>query len=198
MILGHMSDPTAPSRVPAGATPEADGVVVGTGPVRVDLFIDLLCPYCQRFELAAQPTLAALVADQAASLVYHPMNFLDDASTTNYSTRSAAASGCAADQGRFMEYAHALFEQQPPEGGPGLSDDELVRIGLAIGLDESFAGCVSAGIYLDWPSYVTDRATAAGVNATPTVAVAGADIRPDPETLAAAVARARADQRPRL
>jgi hypothetical protein len=29
-------------------------------------------------------------------LVYHPLNFLDEASTTNYSTRAAA--GCAADQ----------------------------------------------------------------------------------------------------
>ena len=187
-----MTHPTVPSRVPASATPEADGVVVGTGPVRVDLFIDFLCPYCQRFELAAEPTLAALVADQRARLVYHPMNFLDEASTTNYSTRAAAASGCAADEGRFMEYAHALYEQQPPEGGPGLSDDELVRIGLATGLDESFAGCVSAGTYLDWPPYVTDRATAAGVDATPTVAVEGVGTRPDPETIAAAVARARA------
>ena len=189
-----MTHPTVPSRVPAGATPEADGVVVGTGRVRVDMFIDFLCPYCQRFELAAEPTLAALVADQAARLVYHPMNFLDEASTTNYSTRAAAAAGCAADRGRLMEYAHALYEQQPPEGGAGLSDDELVRIGLATGLDESFAGCVSAGTYLEWPQYVTDRATAAGVNGTPTVAVDGAGVRPDPQAIAAAVTWARAAQ----
>jgi hypothetical protein len=31
------------------------------------------------------------------SLVYHPLNFLDEASTTNYSTTAAAAAGCAAD-----------------------------------------------------------------------------------------------------
>ena len=195
MILSLMTNPTIPSRVPAGATPEADGIVVGTGPVRVDLFIDLLCPYCRQFELAAEPTLADLVAKQAAKLVYHPMNFLDAASTTNYSTRAAAAAGCAADQGRFMQYAHALYEQQPPEGGPGLSDDELVRIGLATGLDQSFPGCVSAGTYLGWPPYVTDRAAAAGVDATPTVAVEGVGIRPDPEAIAAAVARARAGPR---
>jgi protein-disulfide isomerase len=42
------------------------------------------------------------------------MNFLDEASTTNYSTRAAAASGCAADGGRFVQYAHALFSSQPP------------------------------------------------------------------------------------
>ena len=92
-----MTDPIIPSRVPAGATPDGDGIVIGDGPVRVDVFIDFLCPYCRQFELSSAPALAGLVADQLASLAYHPMNFLDQASTTNYSTRAAAASGCAAD-----------------------------------------------------------------------------------------------------
>jgi len=44
--------------------------------------------------------------------------------------------------------------------------------------------------YLDWPQYVTARATAAGVSATPTVLVAGTVVRPDAQTITAAVARA--------
>jgi protein-disulfide isomerase len=91
--------------------------MVGRGPVRVDAFIDFLCPFCRRFELSAGPALSGLVSGGQVSLVYHPMNFLDEASTTNYSMRAAAASGCAADRGRFAEYAHALFVSQPPEGG---------------------------------------------------------------------------------
>ena len=139
-----MTYPTIPEHVPAGVAPEGDGVVIGAGPVRVDAFIDFLCPFCRQFELSSGPALAALVADQLASLVYHPMNFLDQASTTNYSTRAAAASGCAADQGRFLEYAHALFVNQPPEGGPGLSDAELAVIGRSVGLgDAAFAACLS-------------------------------------------------------
>ena len=39
---GVMTYPTIPERVPAGATPEGDGVVIGAGPVRVDAFIDFL------------------------------------------------------------------------------------------------------------------------------------------------------------
>ncbi len=186
-----MTDPITPSRVPAGATPEGDGVVIGDGPVRVDAFIDFLCPFCRRFELSSAPVLAGLAADGLVNLVYHPMNFLDEASTTNYSTRAAAASGCAADQGRFLDYAHALFVRQPPEGGPGLSDAELARIGRATGLaNAAFAACLSDAPYLDWPQYVTARATAAGVSATPTVLVAGAVVRPDPQALTTAVARA--------
>ena len=186
-----MTDPITPSRVPADATPEGDAVVIGAGQVRVDAFIDFLCPFCQRFELSSQSVLAELTADGLASLAYHPMNFLDEASTTNYSTRAAAASGCAADQGRFLDYAHALFVSQPPEGGPGLSDAELAGLGRTAGLDSApFAACLSDGRYLDWPAYVTARAIAAGVEATPTVLVAGVPVRAEASAIAAAVARA--------
>jgi protein-disulfide isomerase len=186
-----MSDPTAPRSVPADATPEGDAVVVGEGQVRVDAFIDFLCPFCRRFELSSGPVLAKLTAEGQVRLAYHPMNFLDEASTTNYSTRAAAASGCAADQGRFLDYAHALFEDQPPEGGAGLSDAELAGLGQKAGLDgAAFTACLSDGRYLDWPAYVTERAVAAGVEATPTVLVAGRPVRAEAAAIAEAVAQA--------
>lgn len=184
-----MTHPITPSHVPAGSTPEGDGILVGGGPVRVDVFIDFQCPFCRLFELSSGPTLAELVADQLISIVYHPMNFLDEASTTHYSTRAAASSGCAADQGQFLPYAHELFVSQPPEGGPGLSDAELVAVGRAVGLtDPAFATCQAEAPYLDWPSYVTARAFGLGVNGTPTVLVAGTMVRPDARTITAAVA----------
>jgi len=186
-----MTDPTVPSTLPAGVTEEGDGISIGHGAVRVDAFIDFLCPFCRRFELSSGPTLARLVADGQISLVYHPMNFLDEASTTNYSSRAAAASGCAADEGRFVDYAHALFVNQPPEGGPGLSDAELAAVGSAVGLlDTGFGACVTDAPYLNWPPYVTARAIALGVEATPTVLVAGTAVRPEARPIAAAVASA--------
>jgi len=131
------------------------------------------------------------VADGQASLIYHPMNFLDRASTTNYSTRAASAAGCAADRGQFAEYAHALFTNQPPEGGPGLSDTELASIGGVTGLDvATFADCVSKAPYLDWATWVTARATALGVEATPTVLVAGAVVSPEARAIDIAVTKA--------
>jgi protein-disulfide isomerase len=190
-----MTSPTVPTRLPAGATPEGDGIILGDGPVRVDAFVDFLCPFCRRFELSAAPVLSGLVAEHLASVVYHPMNFLDDASSTKYSTRAAAASGCAADQGRFVQYAHALFVSQPPEGGPGLSDAELAQIGRGVGATEAtFAACLGDAPYLDWPAYVTARATAAGVASTPTVLVAGAVVAPDPRAIRRAVGRANRTQ----
>ena len=183
-----MTSPTAPGHIPAGATPEGDGIVVGDGPVRVDAFIDFLCPFCRQFELSSGPALARLVADGLISLVYHPMNFLDAASTTNYSTRAAAASGCAADGGRFAEYAHALFTSQPPEGGAGLTDAQLAELAGSVGLPGTFTECLLSGRYLDWPSYVTALATARGVQATPTVLVNGAPVPATPRMITAAVA----------
>ena len=183
-----MTHPTRPSRVPARGTAQGDGIVTGSGPVIVDAFIDFLCPFCRRFELSAEPVLADLVARGANRLVDHPMNFLDEASTTSYSSRAAAASGCAADQGRFIEYAHELFASQPPEGGPGLSDAELADLGAAAGLSAAtFGACLAQRPYLDWPAYVTARAVALGVSGTPTVLVDGVMVKPDAPSITAAV-----------
>jgi protein-disulfide isomerase len=175
----------APRDVPDGATVPGDGIALGHGPVTVDAYIDFLCPYCREFELAAATTLNAMVAQGGVTLVYHPMSFLDGASTTRYSTRAAAAAGCAADAGQFADYLAALFTHQPQEGGPGLPDEELIRLGLSIGLtDEAFGACVRAGRYLDWPSHVTDLATERGVSATPTVLVDGAPVEPEARAIA--------------
>ena len=185
-----MTDQIRPGRIPANATAEGDGVLVGDGPVQLDAFIDFLCPFCKRFELSAGSVLAALVAERRLTIAYHPMNFLDEASTTRYSTRAAAASGCAADQGRYSEYAHALFVSQPAEGSAGLSDADLIELAGTAGLDgTALATCVSGGTYLNWPPYVTERAVAAGVSATPTVLIAGVPISPDPRAISRAVDR---------
>jgi protein-disulfide isomerase len=187
-----MAKADVPRHLPAGATPAGDGVLIGAGPITVDVYIDFLCPFCRQFELSAGEALATLVADGRISLVQHPMNFLDGASTTRYSSRAAASSGCASDGGRFSEYARALFIRQPPEGGPGLSDDELVEIGLSAGLPgPEFKGCVQRGNYLEWPSYVTAAATARGVKATPTVLVGGIPVPANARMIAAAVTAAR-------
>ena len=50
--------------------------------------------------------------------------------------------------------------------------------------------CLSEAPYLDWPAYVTARATAAGVTGTPTVLVAGAMVQADGQTIARAVQQA--------
>jgi protein-disulfide isomerase len=179
----------APPRVPARTTPTGDGVVMGGGPVVVDAYIDFQCPFCRAFEMTSGDALRAMVAEGLITLVYHPMDFLDEASTNHYSSRAASASGCASDAGRFSEYAQVLFANQPPEGGPGLTDDQLVELGVAVGLTEpAFVRCVAEHAYVPWADYVTQTAMARGVSGTPTTLVEGVPVPANARAIAAAVA----------
>ena len=176
--------------VPRGATDDKTGVAVGTGPVDIDVYIDFQCPYCKRFELVAGDTIDRLLDRQMIRFVRHPMNFLDNASATRYSTRAAAAAAAASDSGRFHEYAEALFEHQPPEGGPGLTDDQLIDLGETVGItDPSFAGEIKDGRYVPWPDFVTERALTSGIGGTPSIFVQGAPIPTRPHLIEAAVER---------
>jgi protein-disulfide isomerase len=178
-------------KAPSGAVADGAAIPVGSGPVKVDLYVDFMCPHCKEFEEQSGETLDQLSADGKITINYHPIAILDRASTTKYSTRASAASGCAADGGKFKEYAAALFAQQPPEGGEGLSDDKLISIGTSVGLsDPSFGTCVRDGVYKPWTEHVTDDASGHGVNGTPTVYVAGKQIQPTTQALTAAVAAA--------
>ena len=174
--------------VPRGATIDKTGIAVGTGLVDVDVYIDFQCPFCRQFELASGDAIDLLLDRQMIRFVRHPMNFLDTASTTHYSTRAAAAAAAASDARRFHEYAHALFEYQPPEGGPGLADDQLIALGQTVGItDPSFARAVKEGRYRPWPSFVTEQAFARGIGGTPSVFVQGKAIPARPDLIVAAV-----------
>jgi protein-disulfide isomerase len=182
---------SAPEWVPAGSIEDGDGIRVGTGPP-VDLYIDFLCPFCRRFEEASGTELESIVAAGLGSLVYHPLGFLDRLSTTRYSSRAAAASGCASDRRRFLEYKDALFANQPEEGGPGLSDAQLTQLGLALGMDPGFARCVGAHRYIEWAGFVTMRAVERGVTGTPSVFVDGIPVPANGRLIATALEELRA------
>ena len=176
---------TAPKGVAAG---DDTGVPTGNGPIKVDLYGDFICPACKAWEEANGAAIDDALAAKKITLVFHPVAFLDRASSTEYSTRSSAASGCAAEGGKFKEFADALYQNQPPEGGAGLSDDELIRIGGTVGLaDPDFAECVRDGTYKSWTAHVTEAASARGVTGTPTIYVNGKEIERTPEAFAAAI-----------
>jgi hypothetical protein len=64
-----------------------------------------------------------------------------------------------------------------PEGGEGLPEDRLVALGQQAGAGPDFATCVAEDRYVAWTAGVTDDASRAGVNATPTIRVDGQEIR---------------------
>ncbi|SHL31945.1 Thioredoxin [Pseudonocardia thermophila] len=174
---------------PAPAGTVVGGIVVGDPAARhtIDVYLDFLCPVCRAYEVQSGATLDELVAEGTAKIVYHPIAILDRLSSTQYSTRAAAAAGCAADAGVYPQFAKLLFENQPPEGGPGLPDSRLVELARQAGAPDSIEQCVADGTYRGWVENSTDAASKAGVNGTPTVLVDGQRIPLTDQALRAAV-----------
>jgi protein-disulfide isomerase len=175
VLAGQDDDTAGKVVVPSTATDGGTAFAAGSGPVKVDIYEDFMCPVCKEFETEAGATVEKLVAAGKVTVQYHPIAILDRASNgTEYSTRSAAASAAAAEGGKFAEYHKVLFDNQPAEGSDGLSDERLIELGRSVGLtDQKFADAINAGTYKAWATDVTEKASARGVTGTPTVYVGG-------------------------
>ncbi len=183
---------SGPVAVPPNAT--ATGVPVGpaTAKATIDVYLDFQCPVCKEYEQQSGATIDQLVAAGQARVIYHPIAILDRASTTQYSSRASAASGCAAAAGVFPQYVELLYANQPPEGGDGLPAERLVALGRQAGATGAdFTACVSDGRYAGWTAGLTDRSSQAGVTGTPTIKVNGRQIDTTDAALRQAVQSAR-------
>ena len=71
------------------------GLPAGEGAVRIELWTDLSCPYCQKLEAATGDMISDAVAAGRATLVIHPMNFVSTmhGDATDWSTRAAKPCG---------------------------------------------------------------------------------------------------------
>ncbi|WP_116450039.1 DsbA family protein [Blastococcus litoris] len=181
---------------PSGAVD--DGTAFRVGPadaaVTVDLYEDFQCPTCRAFEDLSGDTLASLAADGTIALRYRPVAILDRASTDRYSTRALNAAAVVADTAgveAFVEFHGLLFDRQPAEGGPGLTDDELIELaGQAGATGPEVERGIRDLVFEDWTTSVTDAASRAGLQGTPTIMVDGTplDLRQaTPEGITAAV-----------
>ncbi|WP_194813834.1 thioredoxin domain-containing protein [Nocardia sp. XZ_19_385] len=194
----------AVTRQPLPATPQnvaADGSVrVGAADAKVvvRLVADLQCPACQTFEKYNGAVLEDVVAKGEAAVEYSIITFLDRASTDKYSSRAGNASYCVANTGtgNYQKWLTAMFEQQPHEGGAGLSDSKLIDIAESAGYtDSSVAQCITERTYDGYLRQKTEEVFATGVNSTPTVLINGTQV-PNRQLgtengLAAAIAAAR-------
>lgn len=185
-----------PTVAPSGLTADG-GFLVGqaAAPVEVLVYEDFQCPACAAFEEQSGSALAELVQSGAIRVEYRPIAFLDRASTDRYSTRALNAAACLIDTapGAFPGFHEALFAHQPSEGGPGLSDNQLVSLAVEAGADENQVhDCVTAMGFENWTRQATDEASRSGINQTPAVLVDGQRLaRWSPQGIRAAVEAAR-------
>ncbi len=160
--------------------------VVGEGlddsRVRVDVYLDFMCPICGFFEETQGPTLDALRADGIADVYYHPVSILDGYSqNTAFSTRSASASALVAQESpeNFLAFVKAMFVNQPAENTRGLSDAEIQAVATAAGVPDDVVAKIPDHAYSSWVRSATEQASVDGMKGTPTVAING--VMQDPQ-----------------
>jgi protein-disulfide isomerase len=191
----------APSGTPRNV---AANFGIATGPsttsagkprVVVDMYEDFQCPVCREFEAADEATLKGWQQAGIVQLVYHPVAFLDRASSTNYSTRAldAAASVQDSSPGSFQAFHDLLYANQPAEGSAGLPDSTLADLAAQAGANRAtLASDLASQRFEGWTVQATD-AFSRKYTGTPTVLIDGQQQQSlDPAALKAAVAKAAA------
>ncbi len=124
-------------------------------------------------------------------LDFRPIAFLDEMSSTEYSSRALNAAVCVAEESPDNWFAmhNKLMEGQPAEGGSGLSDDDLVGLATASGADADTVGkCIDDRPHEDWIDYTSHRVTKSDdFGGTPTIMVNGTVVEGTAEAIDSAV-----------
>ncbi len=143
-------------------------------PVKVVAYIDFICPVCKRFETTYGESLTSLRNEGKISLEYRALGFLDQQSTTNYSSRAANAAACVVNTSpeKYADFFNLLFERQPAEGSAGISDKDLKAMATEVGA-ANIDSCIDSKQFRPWVKVATQEAAAIGVTGTPTVFVDG-------------------------
>jgi protein-disulfide isomerase len=175
--------------IPTGPASTSDG----KPRVVIEMYEDFQCPICKEFEAADGAALKSWQQAGIVRLVYHPVAFLDRASTTNYSTRAleAAVSVQSSSPSSFQAFHDLLYANQPAEGSAGLPDSRLADLAAQAGADRAtVAADLSSQRFKAWTVQATD-AFSQKYAGTPTVLVDGKQQQAlDLTSLRAAVAAA--------
>jgi protein-disulfide isomerase len=145
-------------------------------PVKLEIYLDYMCPYCGRFERANSAELDRMVADGTVRIELYPLSFLDRMSNgTRYSTRAANAIATVAHRApdKLQAFNDALFANQPAEGTSGLSDDQISKLARGAGVPPETAAQFTERIFEPWVVASTSAALNNGITATPTVKING-------------------------
>ncbi len=170
--------------IPAGGKPTP--TVPQAGVLDIRMYVDYMCPFCKQFEATNADYINGLLDNGKTTLEIYPISFLDRSSQgTRYSTRAANAVACVANYSpnQFLDVHNALYVNQPAEGSPGLTDDEIIALTEAANVQnaDAVASCIRNQPYRAWITDATERAftgplpnsDVAAVEGTPTVLVNG-------------------------
>ena len=138
-------------------------------PVTMIEFSDFKCPYCGRFAAESLERLRKeYVSTGQVRFVYKHYAILGQESS-----RSAEASECIAEQGKFWEYHDAIFADQATTRST-LDDPRLAELAGQVGVDTTaFEECLASGRYTAQISQQSLSVQALGFRGTPSFLING-------------------------
>ena len=143
-----------------------------TGVPFIEIYEDFQCPACQRFESIGGEYIADLIKTKQAKVAFHMLSFLGGESQL-----AANAAGCAADQGKFLDFHKLLYANQPPENSGAWTPSYFTTLSLGLGIsDKKYDQCIAKNEYKDWVVNVANEGAKRNINSTPTVFINGKEI----------------------
>lgn len=133
-------------------------------------YSDFQCPFCSRHHPTMQQVMTTYGDDVAWVYRHFPLSFHPNAEP------SALASECANEQGKFWDFADAMFAGQDPglSGDAATADAFIKKTAQDLGLNmNKFNDCVSSAKYQAVIDSDAAGGAAAGVNGTPATFING-------------------------
>jgi protein-disulfide isomerase len=148
------------------------GLVLGrpSAPVEMEMFIDVQCPICQRYEVESLPTIVnKYIKTGKVQLHMQPWAFIGGAGSQSFSGRLGLIA--ATFQNKGFEYAKVLYDNQGAEDTGWLTSDEMALIASSVnGLNiAKWSQAVNGSSAKTIASTVDKLATQKSVSGTPTV-----------------------------
>jgi protein-disulfide isomerase len=170
------ADQSVLARLPAHLAQDGITIVVGDPRAKntIRVYEDPRCPFCAKFERAANDQLARLAADGRVKIEYVIASFLDQRLGGTGSAKAANALRASLGKGKFPQFHQALYAHQMDERVDGYTDGFLTQIAGSIpGLrDHDFDDDITHMTHKSW----VDKAQqlyASNAHETPTVVVNG-------------------------
>ncbi|MDY5152674.1 DsbA family protein [Actinobaculum suis] len=162
-----MANPALPE-----GTPEALGPA--DAPVRVIVFSDYLCHYCQKLHEESWPVLEEKARRGEIRLEFYHYTIFSQLG----SDKAAFAAHAAGLQGKFWEYSDLLFTEgattPDAHGKARIAEDKLDALAQKLGLDmNKFHADMNSADTQNFVSGQTGYASSLGINATPAVIING-------------------------
>ena len=151
----------------------------------LEIFMDPMCPWCGKVGRVIDPQLQRMISAGQINVTYNFLNFLDSASSDQYSSRvdNALAMVAQEDPDHLPAFAATVFASdfQPNESSyQAVSDARLADKAVGVGVPRSLADRFAQGTYRPWVDKVNayaitrkDAKDAKGEFSTPTIMING-------------------------